>query len=147
MGPESLTIELSARIDQDNQLVLSVQEDHGRADLRPNAGIADLLPRGSRSITVEVRDFFQCGTVYDVYGVTLARDGHEVAGHWEPTGRGRRHQFTVSEDEARSVKLVIGATPRRPGAPVPIPFTSWRTPGGAAPTDVDPPQGPGKPGK
>lgn len=147
MTLESLVIELAARIDQDNQLVLSILEDRGREDLRPSAGIADLLPRdsgGTTSITVEVRDFFQCGTVYDVYGATLADDAHEITAHWEPTGRGRRYQFEVSETEARRVKFVVGATPRRPGAPVPIPFTSWRTPGGSAPIDPSDPVGPTK---
>jgi hypothetical protein len=147
MTPESLVIELAARIDEDSQLILSVLEDRGREDLRPSAGIADLLPRapgGTTSITVEVKDFFQCGTVYDVYGATLADDGHEITAHWEPTGRGRRYQFVVSEAEARRVKFVVGATPRRPGAPVPIPFTSWRTPGGSAPTDIRDPVGPTK---
>jgi hypothetical protein len=144
MASESLVIALRARIDQDNQLVLSAHDERGRVDLRPNAGIADLLPRGSSGLTLEVRDFFQGGTVYDVYGAILGADGHEVAAHWEATGRGRRYQFAGSEAEARSIKLVIGATPRRPGAPVPVPFTSWRTPGGSAPTDIDPPVGPGK---
>jgi hypothetical protein len=144
MASESPVIELAARIDQDNQLVLSAQDDRGRVDLRPNAGIADLLPRGSDTLTLEVRDFFQCGTIYDVYGAILADDGHAVATHWEPTGHGQRYRFVVSEDQARRVKLVIGATPRKPGAPVPIPFTSWRTPGGSAPTDLDRPVGPGK---
>jgi hypothetical protein len=144
MAPESLVIELSARIDQDNQLVLSVQDERGRVDLRPNAGIADLLPRGSNTLTLEVIDFFQCGTLYDVYGALLAGDGHEVTAHWEPTARGRRYQFVGSETEARTVKFVIGATPRRLGAPVPIPFTSWRTPGGSSPTDIPPRIGPDK---
>lgn len=148
MTSESLLIELAARIDPDNQLVLSVMADGRREDLRPSAGVADLLPRdlgATRTITVEVRDFFQCGTVYDVYGATLASDGHAITAHWEPTGLGRRYQFTVSEDEARRVKFVVGATPRRPGAPVPIPFTSWRTPGGSAPIEVQDPVGPTKP--
>lgn len=144
MATESLVIELAAHIDQDNQLVLCAQDERGRVDLRPNAGIADLFPRGSSALTLEVRDFFQCGSLYDVYGAILAEDGHEVTAHWEPTGHGRRYQFLVSEAEARAVKLVIGATPRRPGAPVPIPFTSWRTPGGSAPTDIPPTIGPTK---
>lgn len=144
MASEAPVIALTARIDQDNQLVLSTLDERGRVDLRPNAGLADLLPRGGNSLTLEVRDFFQCGTVYDVYGAILADDGHEVLAHWEPTGHGRRHRFVGSEAEARTVKLVIGAIPRRPGAPVPMPFTSWRTPGGSAPTDIPPRIGPDK---
>jgi hypothetical protein len=46
----------------------------------------------------------------------------------------------VSEEEARKVRLVIGATPRSPGAPVPIPFTSWQTPGGSAPIEEEGPK-------
>ena len=142
MNSESRIIAVTARIDEHNQLVLTVQNDD-RAPLRPNAGIEDLLVGDSGSITVEVTDFFQCGTVYDVYGATLGPDGHEIAAHWEATGRGRRARFDVSSSsDARQTRIVVGATPRRPGAPVPAPFTSWGTPGGSSPTDIDPGKGP-----
>jgi hypothetical protein len=145
MAPESLIIELAAHISQGNQLVLTVQDGDKRVALRPSAGIWDLLSREPQvgSIIVEVSDFFHCDTIYDVYGAILAGDGRTIASHWEPTGRGQRHQFVaVPEAEARNIRLVIGATPRTPGAPVPIPFTSWQTPGGSAPIDEgDPDKG------
>lgn len=143
MAPESLIIELAAHISQGNQLILTVQDGDRRVALRPSAGIWDLLSRAPHigSLTVEVSDFFQCGTIYDVHGAILAGDGRTIASHWEPTGRGQRHQFVMlPEAEARNVRLVIGATPRRPGAPVPIPFTSWQTPGGSSPIDEDGPK-------
>jgi hypothetical protein len=143
MGSNSLTIELAAHIGDGNQLVLTFQDEGRRVMLRPRAGIWDLLLQAGPgdSVTVEVRDFFQHGTLYDVYGAILADDGTAVASHWEPTGRGQRYQLVaVSEGEARKVRLVIGATPRRPGAPVPVPFTSWHAPGGSAPIDEDTPK-------
>ena len=142
MESQSRIMALTARINQHNQLVLTSQDGDA---LRATAGIWDLLgqePPGG-SVTVEVHDFFQSGTIYDVYGAVLAADGATIASHWEPTGRGQRHQFAVvPEAEARKVHFIIGATPRSPGAPVPVPFLSWRTPGGSSPTDIDPGKGP-----
>lgn len=143
MGPNTLVIRLAAQISQSNQLILKLQEGTQQVALRPSAGISDLLLRvpSGTSVTVEVSDFFQHGTIYDVYGAVLAEDGATVSSHWEPTGRGQRYQLVaVSEEEARKVRLVIGATPRSPGAPVPTPFTSWQTPGGSAPIDEGDPK-------
>lgn len=143
MGTESRVIQLAARISQNNQLVLTFREGNKDVALRPTAGIWDLLqdvPSGS-DVTLEVSEFSQDGRTYDVYGVVLAEDGSTVASHWEPTGRGQRYRFVaVSEEEARQVRLVIGATPRSPGSPVPTPFTSGQTPGGSAPIEEDGPK-------
>ncbi len=144
MSDESTIIELEAHIDDHNQLSLTYQDLDRRVALRPGAGLADLLALhpDARSITLEVRDFFQYGAVYDVYGANLATDGRVVESHWQPTGHGQRSAFgPVSAAEARKVKLVVGATPRRPGAPVPAPFVSWQAPGGSLPTDEDPKKG------
>jgi hypothetical protein len=144
MSDESPIIELAAHIDENNQLSLTFQDLGRRVALRPGAGLADLLALhpGASSITLEVRDFFQCGAVYDVYGANLAADGRVVESHWQATGHGQRSAFAVvSAAEARKVKVVVGATPRRPGAPVPVPFASWQTPSGSLPTDEDPKKG------
>lgn len=138
MGTESRVIQLAAHINQNNQLVLTFREGNKDVALRPTAGIWDLLqdvPSGSE-VTLEVSEFSQDGSTYDVYGVILAEDGATVASHWEPTGRGQRYRLVaMSEEEARQVRLVVGATPRSPGSPVPIPFTSGQKPGGSAPID------------
>jgi hypothetical protein len=147
MESQSHIIALTARIDEQNRLVLTFQDGDRHVALRATAGISDLLQRAPHlaSVTVEVSDFFQSGSIYDVYGAVLAGDGATIASHWEPTGRGQRHQFAVvPESEARNIQLVIGATPRRPGAPAPVPFTSWATPGGSSPTDTGPVVGPAR---
>lgn len=146
MASESHVIELTAHINEGNQLILTFLDEGERVALRPSAGIWDLLlrvPPGD-SVTMEVSNFSQHGTMYDVYGALLAEDGSTVASRWEPTQRGQRHQLVaVSEEEARKVRLLIGATPRSPGAPEPIPFTSWHTPGGSSPIE----EGTGKKGE
>lgn len=143
MGSESLVIQLAAHIDHGNQLILTFQDGEQRTALRPSAGIWDLLlqaPAGA-AVTLEVSDFVQHGTTYDVHGAIMAEDGATVVSRWEPTGHGQRYQLVaMSEEDAREVRLVVGATPRTPGAPVPTPFTSWQTPGGSAPIDEDTPK-------
>jgi hypothetical protein len=138
METESRVIQLAAHIDQDNQLVPTFREGNKDVALRPTAGIWDLLqdvPSGS-AVTLEVSEFTQDGSTYDVYGMVLAEDGSTVASRWEPTGRGQRYRFVaMSEEEARKIRLVIGATPRSPGAPVPVPFTSRQARSGSSPID------------
>lgn len=140
---QTRVIELVARINDDNELILTFDDAAGDVELRPNRGLEDLLgvDPSARSITVQVRDFLQFGSIYDVYGATLAETGQVIATHWESIDNGRRCTFTLSarmatrKAEARTVRFTVGATPRRPGAPVPVPFMSRQTPGGSFPTD------------
>lgn len=144
MSEESPIIELEAHIDENNQLGLTFQDLGRRVALRPGGGLADLLALrpDARSITIEIKDFFQLGSLYDVYGASLREDGRVVDDHWQATGNGLRSSFAfASAAEARKARFVIGATPRRPGSPVPTPFASWQVPGGSLPTDVDPKKG------
>lgn len=137
-----LLVELTASISTSNQLILYFPGEKGPLPLRPGKGLEDLLGKGTgvKSLTIEVTDFYQYGAVYDVYGATLADDGRVIVAHWESTGRGRRNQFVVSASgDAGQLRFVIGATPRSPGAPVPIPFRSWPGDGGGFPDD-DPPK-------
>jgi hypothetical protein len=140
----SATVQLDARIDENDQLVVSFQEPGlERVPLRPDRSLQDLVAAhpGKKSLTLEIRDFFQKSTVYEVYGVTLEDDGHTIAAHWERTQHGVHHTFEIaSATDASTIKLVIGALPRRHDAAVPLPLAPRAASGsGPFPTEVDPP--------
>jgi hypothetical protein len=123
---EAFIIKLDAYIDEEDQLVLSFKEPGlDPVVLRPERGLADLIAdhEDRDSLTVEVRDFVQRGTVYKVYCATLEDDGHTVAAHWMSTAAGQMYEFDrTSLDDASRIKLFIGAIPQRKDAPVPMPL-------------------------
>lgn len=141
---KSTTIRLDTYIDGNDQLRVSFLDPLGeRIPLRPDRGLQDIVAahRGEDAITLEVNDFFQRGTVYDVYGAILEENGHTIAAHWSPTGKGQQYTLTsLPETEAAAIKLVIGALPRRKDAAVPIPLAPRSASGlDPFPTSVDPP--------
>jgi hypothetical protein len=123
---KAFAIKLDAYIDKDDQLVLSFREPGlDPVVLRPERGLADLVAghEDQDSLTLEVRDFVQRGTVYDVYCATLEDDGRTIAAHWKPTDAGQNYTFArASLVDASRIKLFIGALPRRKDAPVPMPL-------------------------
>jgi hypothetical protein len=134
-------IELTAAISTANRLVLKFRNVRKKLlDMRPGAGLEDLLAHYGKaaSLDIEVNDFYQFGTLYELHGATLAGDGRTVAAYWESTGPGRRYQFTLGSGRTDTVRFLVGATPRLPGAPVPAPFRSWAEDDGSLPTDIDP---------
>lgn len=140
----SAIIQLDAHIDENDFLVVSYQEPGLEPiPLRPDRGLQDLVAAhpGKKSLIVEVRDFFQRNTVYEVYGATLEADGHTIAAHWERTRNGLQHTFAISSaTDAGRIKLVIGALPRRHDAAVPVPLAPRAGSGsGPFPPEVDPP--------
>lgn len=138
----STTIKLDTYIDANDQLIVSFREPGLEPiRVRPDRGLEDLVAAhpGIESLTVEICDFFQRGTIYEVYGAVLEDDGRTVAVHWKPTGRGQQHTFAISSAAAASrIKLVIGALPRRKDASVPEPLAP-RVPVGSGPFPPDDP--------
>jgi hypothetical protein len=138
-----IKIKLDIDIDTNDRMRASFLDSSSkRIWLLPGRGLADLLPDGSEGpITLEVNDFFQRGTVYEVFGAILEDDGHTIAAHWQPTGNGQQYTLPpLSAAEAAKVELLIGALPRRKDAAVPTPLARKPWPddtfGGTA---VDPP--------
>lgn len=138
-------IELTAVITSANRLVLRYCDEMKKlVSMRAGTGLEDLLAlRGeAASLVVEVNDFYQYGTLYEIHAATLADDGRTVAEYWESNGRGRRQRFALAASgKAGAVRFLVGATPRLPGAPVPAPFRSWPEDDGSLPTDIDKPIG------
>lgn len=137
-------VKLDAYIDQDDRLVVSFKEPGMEPILlRPERGFEDLVAghEDRESFIVEVRDFVQCDTVYEVYCATLEDDGRTIAEHWKPTGAGQMGTFTLSSPaEAGRIKLFIGALPRRKDAPVPMPLGPRSASGsGPFPQEDEPP--------
>lgn len=114
---KSKTIQLDTHIDENGQLSVSFSGPAGeRVSLHPERGLQDILASVGceGSLTLEVRDFFQRNTIYEVYGALLEENGHGVAAYWERTGNGQQYTFaSLSRSEAAGIKLVIGAVPRR----------------------------------
>jgi hypothetical protein len=138
---DSIVIELTPSIRANNQLQLTFLDVNTKRVLwRPRTGIDNLVAlRGQlSSLTIEICDFFQFGSLYSVYGAVLGEDSDVVAAYWESTGRGQR--YTVARPSELSPRLLIGAAPRMPGAPVPAAFQSW-APGGGLPGDDTRPVG------
>jgi hypothetical protein len=117
-------IKLDAYIDEDDQLVVSFKEPMLEPiELRSEGGLTDLVKEYPTELTVDVHDFVQRGTVYEVYGATLEDDGRTIASHWKRTEAGQMCTFAIpSSYEASKIKLFIGALPRRKDAPVPAPL-------------------------
>jgi hypothetical protein len=138
---KSTTISFDTSIDGNDQLRVSFRNPRGgRIFLNPDRGLEDIVAayRTKGAITLEVNDFFQRGTVYEVYGAILVENSRTIAAHWTPTGRGQQYTFkSVPKAEAGKIKLVIGALPRRRDAAVPIPLAPRFTDPLA--TSVDPP--------
>lgn len=154
---KSTTIKLDMYIDEKDQLDVSFLLPTGECvSLHPERGLQDILARVGRegSLTLEVKDFFQRNTIYEVYGAVLEENGHDVATHWERTENGQMYTF-ASLSKAAAMKLVIGAVPRRTEAAVLVaPASRAHTvsarltnpddlpPPGGDPIDIDP-KGPG----
>jgi hypothetical protein len=141
----SIKIKLDVDIDTNDRLRVSFLDSSSkRTRLLPGRGLTDLLPEGSEGpITLEVNDFFQRGTVYEVFGAILEGDGHTIAAHWQATENGQQYTLPpLSAAEAAKVELLIGALPRRKEAVVPTALATKPRPdrddlfGGTA---VDPP--------
>jgi hypothetical protein len=135
---QSFVIELLPSIDSDNQLQLTFRDGNGKLVLwRPGTGVEDLLPvlGDAASLTLEINDFFQYGSLYAVYGAVLVPHGSTVAAYWEPTGRGQRYTLVARTSEVPAPRLLIGAAPRMPGAPVPALFRSSLSGGDGFPED------------
>jgi hypothetical protein len=145
---EPAIIKLDTYIDENDQLRVSFLDPTGeRIPLRPDRGLQDAVAGFGRegSLTLEVRDFFQRGTVYEVYGAILEENGRDIHAYWKPTGNGQQYTFTsLSRTEAAKIKLVIGALPRRKDAVVPVPLAPRAAHGSDPfPDPIDPdPKGP-----
>lgn len=137
---QPLLIELTPFIQSANQLVLMFRDVTKKlVAMRPATGLDDLLTLHGKaaSLVIEVNDFYQFGSLYELHGATLADKGNTVAAYWESTGRGRQYRFTrAASGKTETVRFLVGATPRLPGAPVPAPFRSWRDDDGGLPTDT-----------
>ena len=120
---------LTVKIGAGNRVVVTTEDEAGEVELDADRVFSQLLARfpDTETVTLKVGDFYQDRLVYDVYGLTLAVDGHHVAAHWEPTE-------SETGCEGRFVKLadggwpdiVIGAVPRGEHA-TPVPFDSRST--------------------
>lgn len=120
-----IKIRLDIDIDADDMVRVSFLDSTSRRiRLHPGHGLADLLPDGSDGpISLEVNDFFQRGTVYEVFAAILEDDGHTIAAHWQPTESGQQYALPpLSKEDAARIKLLIGALPRRKDAVVPTPL-------------------------
>lgn len=136
-----IKIRLDIDIDANDQLRVSFFDSTSkRIRLLPGRGLADLVPDGSDGpISLEVNDFFQRDTVYEVFGAILEDDGHTIAAYWRPTENGRQYTLpSLSTKDAARIKLLIGALPRRRDAVVPIPLAPKPRPVEFI-TSVDPP--------
>jgi hypothetical protein len=133
---KSIVIELTPSISARNELQLTFRDVADKEILwQPGNGVEPLfwLPDDIASLTVEVNDFYQFGSLYTVYGALLT-EKDMVAAYWEATGRGQRQTLARPSTTVPAPRLLIGAAPRMPGAPVPAAFHSW-VPGGGLPTD------------
>lgn len=138
---DPVEIELIPFINNNNELLLQYRDKGGNLVFwRSGQGIKDLVPDSEApSLTLEVNDFFQYGSLYTVYAAVLATRGATVHAYWEATGRGQR--WTMGPSDVFARRLVIGATPRMPGVPVPTVFRSWQQGDDGLPTDVSTPIG------
>lgn len=131
----SITIRLDAEIDHEDQLRVSFLDAKSeRIPLRADRGLSDLvLDAGEGPITLEVKNFFQRGAVYEVFGAILEDNGHTIAAYWQPTETGQQYTLPpLSEKDPAKIKLLIGALSRCPGAVVPTPLTTQPRPDGYA---------------
>ena len=120
-----IKIKLDIDIDTNDRMRASFLDSSSkRIWLLPGRGLADLIPDGSEGpITLEVNDFFQRGTVYEVFGAILEDDGHTIAAHWQHTENGQQYTLPpLSAAEAAKVELLVGALPRRKDVAVPTPL-------------------------
>jgi hypothetical protein len=119
-----IKFKLHAYINKDDQLVVGYKQQKREViELRPDGGLKELTREYPTELTVEVHDFVQRGTVYEVYCATLASDGHTITSHWRRTEAGQACTFSLLDPhEAEKIKLFIGALPRRKDAPVPAPL-------------------------
>lgn len=135
-----ISIRLNAFIDVEDQLRVSFRNPGGELVLlNPDRGLEQIAAayRIEGAVTLEIKDFFQRGTMYEVYGAILEEDGTTVAAHWNPTGTGQQYTLAFgSERGPGNIRFVIGALPRRLGAAVPHPLVRG---GGLTSTSVDPP--------
>jgi hypothetical protein len=139
---EPVKIELIPVINNDNELQLQFRDQGKLVFWRSGQGIGDLVPDGEvPSLTLEVNDFFQYGSLYTVYAAVLIPARATVHAYWEATGRGQRWTLAVHPIDVFARRLVIGASPRMPGVPVPAVFRSWQQGDDGLPTDVGTPIG------
>ena len=127
MSNPNPVIRLLASIDNANRLVVELTEEGGRTiALSAESGLEDVLVghRDAHSITLEVHDFYQYQTVYEVYALTLADDNRRILHYWQDTekGTGKWRTFTTNELQETMPVFVIGATPRSQQVPEPRPF-------------------------
>lgn len=138
----SITIRLDAEIDHEDQLRVSfLDAKPERIPLRADRGLSDLvLSAGEGPITLEVKNFFQRGAVYEVFGAILEPNGRTIKAYWQPTETGQQYTLPpLSAADAASFTLLIGALSRRPDAVVPTPLTTQPRPEGYAfPTGLGP---------
>lgn len=131
----SEVVELYGVIDGDDQLQLMYVDSGGVLVSWPVGTESDDAWAGR---TLEVIDFYQYGSLYSVYGATLGRRLGAVEAYWEPTGRGQRYTLPSSAAGNARPRLIIGAGPRVPIAPVPRVFRTWSPNGSGFPTDITP---------
>ncbi len=133
MAGKNIIVKLDVHCDKDNKVVASFESYGSRLDFKGLSDITDCF-EDVEEVTVEVRDFVQNNTVYEVYGVALADDKRSVAAHFGPLdgGNGCRHRFVLGGRDAHP-GIVIGAVPRSRAVPEPIALSQAADAGGGFP--------------
>jgi len=123
MSKTVIRFPITARIDRDDRLVLEAvsEDDEFRLERLEDLG-AD--PSEVDEIVLEVSDFYQNDTMYEVRGAVLAADNHRIVAYWprDPDGAGVCQRFANPRPgQARAPGFVIDAIPADPRRPRPAP--------------------------
>ena len=132
--------QLIPRIDDDNQLVLTVNDGEDSFQVSRIDQLLDSKHDDADALTLRVSDFYHKETVYKVYGIVLDADTRTISAYWSPIpqGTGIEHIFEMTgevtgESPGRLPTFVIGARPCKSGVPEPRPAST----GGPFPGALD----------